>query len=719
MVQAICPGCQGILRIPNDWVDRPIRCKHCGTVLQAKSPFSAPSQTPAPKRNGPMPPPVPRKQLSTEALAPKIPIAPPVPNSPTGVAASGFQFDPSELADGRPSRKRGKAKRGGHWIGLAVMVGLLATLGTGAAIAWPHIQKALDKSAKNGKDPSDSNEKDNKDKSKPKDKKIVSPGDGRRTLYPRRALIISIHDYLYANPIKDAGNLSEKGNMQTFKNALCEGLQIPLTQIAVLSDVAKATGKTNGKPNSQARTPIKSVILDTLDSFLETSRKQDRIFVFFIGHSRELDGKAYLVPIEGELDDAKTLIPFKDILDRLAKSRARQKILVLDANRFNPGQGLERPASGPMGAKFAEAIKNPPVGVQIWSACSAGQQSYETDDSPLGVFLDHFREALLPGKNGALEGKIQAPNDLIELDALQANVSKRIAEDLARRKLAKQEPLLAGKPPVDGAKFDKAEAQANPPVLARGPVGNPTLVNRVLDEVSVPPVRGGTDATPLNMAALPSFKADALAKYEAPTDANSKVQEAVHKARVTLWAVSNSPPPKDLAREVEVAKKELRVTISVMKDRYIAPGAGRAENIFKDRVFDDSREMARIVLKLQETLDEMNKVVEEAEKAPLRWQANFEFVRACLQAQMAYLEEYQSLLGQMRKEFPPLNKELYSGWRLASTTKMQGDSAGKKLEKQSRKTLMSLAKKHAKTPWEVLAKREMLTALGLEWQQAR
>jgi hypothetical protein len=50
---------------------------------------------------------------------------------------------------------------------------------------------------------------------------------------------------------------------------------------------------------------------------------------------------------------------------------------------------------------------------------------------------------------------------------------------------------------------------------------------------------------------------------------------------------------------------------------------------------------------------------------------------------------------------------------------LQGDTTGKKLAKSSRKTLDQLAKDHAGTPWEVLAKREKLTALGLEWQPIR
>ena len=89
---------------------------------------------------------------------------------------------------------------------------------------------------------------------------------------------------------------------------------------------------------------------------------------------------------------------------------------------------------------------------------------------------------------------------------------------------------------------------------------------------------------------------------------------------------------------------------------------------------------------------------------------------ARLEAEIAYLFEYQSMLGQMRKELPPRDRELHGGWKLAATTTLTGDSTGKKMASSSRKLLDKIAKDHAGTPWEVLAKREKLTALGLEWK---
>ena len=41
------------------------------------------------------------------------------------------------------------------------------------------------------------------------------------------------------------------------------------------------------------------------------------------------------------------------------------------------------------------------------------------------------------------------------------------------------------------------------------------------------------------------------------------------------------------------------------------------------------------------------------------------------------------------------------------------------LERVADQVLKDLAEEHQGTPWEILAKRESLTALGLEWQLSR
>ena len=96
---------------------------------------------------------------------------------------------------------------------------------------------------------------------------------------------------------------------------------------------------------STADRPLKMVIEGSIDSFLSTSRDQDRIILAFSGHAIEKDGKAYLAPLEGELDDLSTMIPLDEI-SKLAKCPAQEKLVIFDVCRFNPNRGIERPAFG-------------------------------------------------------------------------------------------------------------------------------------------------------------------------------------------------------------------------------------------------------------------------------------------------------------------------------------------------------------------------------------
>jgi hypothetical protein len=159
----------------------------------------------------------------------------------------------------------------------------------------------------------------------------------------------------------------------------------------------------------------------------------------------------------------------------------------------------------------------------------------------------------------------------------------------------------------------------------------------------------------------------------------------------------------------------------VLKDGYRVPAGGNAEKQFKERVESDERRVALLIRAIEDALEELQSdAVKEARKAESkRWQANYDFILARMELEYAYLFEYQSMLGSMRKEFPPRDPALHGGWKLASQPKLQGDSKGKKSAASARKLLDSIIKNNAGSPWEVLAKREKLTNLGLEWQATR
>src|SRR5262249_42977267 len=152
------------------------------------------------------------------------------------------------------------------------------------------------------------------------------------------------------------------------------------------SQGAKKSAADKQRLELQARAvpPIRPVVEQTIRAFLETCRPQDGILLIFVGHIFDIGEAAYLVPLEGEPAVKETLIPLNWLYEQLTHCKARQKVLILDTCRLDSGRGLERPGSGPMSATLDGVLQKPPAGVQVWTACTSGQYSYESDG--VGVF---------------------------------------------------------------------------------------------------------------------------------------------------------------------------------------------------------------------------------------------------------------------------------------------------------------------------------------------
>ena len=88
VVQAMCPGCKSVLRIPADWVDQPMRCKHCGMVIQAKE---KPTAVPVSART-PVPPTKSNRVVPIAMPAASVPMAAPVAALPLQLAAAGHRY---------------------------------------------------------------------------------------------------------------------------------------------------------------------------------------------------------------------------------------------------------------------------------------------------------------------------------------------------------------------------------------------------------------------------------------------------------------------------------------------------------------------------------------------------------------------------------------------------------------------------------------------------
>jgi hypothetical protein len=641
--------------------------------------------------------------------------ATPVPTSLPQTPAP-FTFD-QPAADSSPSPIRGRRRvRGSRWEKAAILLVLVGIAGTVAYTNWDKIRTAVEQAGLSLENPGSAYISDQPDTTPPPETNGGAPPPPKPvepppTLFPRRMLAISVNNYWYANPV-NYGSLDENPtetleqsqrvrkpdrSFHAVVQRLSEAMHIPPSEVFELSDVPS---------KNEAVPPLKQVLESTITQFLETCRAQDRIMLLFIGHVVEIGEDCYLVPIEGELGVKESLIPLKWLYDNLAKCKAQQKVLIMDVCRFNPSRGLERPGTGPMGAKLEATLKNPPPGVQLWSACSQGEFSYEgaieLPDRSLaitGYFINEIFEAVGSFRKKVNTG-IQKPEDPFPLEVLMKGegtakgVHGGTTFEVFDWYQAKQIPFFSGTPSPTTVPYDSAEPLATAiaikaPEPAVGPAAPRSLVQGILDDTEGRLTREGS--LPMRVETLPLYANKMLSDYVDDGE-RTPFRQAVIKATDLL------------KKHAQTFKEDFR-------------GNGN-DNTIKELIRQRQQKPARAFSELMDELDNLKKAGENRkEEKSKRWLANYDYILAKLEARLAYVYEYNYMLGQIRKDsLPPRDPAKHSGWRLASRETLSSGSEAKKLANDAKKILTAMAKAHEGTPYEIMAKRQLLTALGLEWK---
>jgi hypothetical protein len=193
--------------------------------------------------------------------------------------------------------------------------------------------------------------------------------------------------------------------------------------------------------------------------------------------------------------------------------------------------------------------------------------------------------------------------------------------------------------------------------------------------------------------------------------------------RTILWAYSRLPEPADLKKDVAAKRSEFgNISMAMLKDAYNYPGN---EADFKKGIDNEEREISKMLGNLKRLRDDFADTTEPTKPGQLRkdepskrWQVNYDYVLAHLDAQIAFLYEHQAMLGGLRKEFPAKEPGT-SKWYMVTTAAPSLDSDGKKRAKSSAKLFDEIAEQNPNTPWFILARRERLVRLGLEWKSGK
>jgi hypothetical protein len=200
------------------------------------------------------------------------------------------------------------------------------------------------------------------------------------------------------------------------------------------------------------------------------------------------------------------------------------------------------------------------------------------------------------------------------------------------------------------------------------------------------------------------FSAEVMDKYKSDGKTNAEIMQNPDKYPLRTATL----------KAIEKLREIGRTGSADLPDELRNP----ATDAFKATLKNLQKGPARIMNDLQEVLEDLEKAGEDRkDEKSKRWQVNYDFTLAIVKAKFAYTHEYSLMTGQVRRDaMPELPKGEGWGWRLAASEKMQSNNDIKDQVKDTRKLLQKIVKENPGTPWEVMAKRERMTALGLEWQ---
>ena len=754
-VAATCPKCSTTLRIPIQWADKAVKCKKCGAVVRAKGP--KPVATPAapaapvvahPSANGTPPAAVP-------APLPPLNAPPPVmvfdPSTGTYVPAPasaipGYTYSPAP-AHGYPypaypppgyplypapasppkndfatmdeprERSRKKYKKGGSGIVFVVFgVGLLLLVGgaLGAAVLFKDKLTAM----LNGggttpatTPPSDPDKNGNTANNTPAGVKTGSA--------PRRMLAMSVTKYLYCNPL--TGGKSRAGTSEFFEavKGLAFRWEVPdgkdNNQLFVLTDA-------DGKLPAAAgfRPMLKPVITDTVAQFCSTCRPQDRVVIYFGGHAVAKNGKAYLVPTEGDLGEPDTLIPLEDFWARLRTCPAQQKVVLFDVCRLSTDDNAVRPGSEPMTAELEKLLHTPPDGVQVVTSCSAEQTAAEfrtapDADTPQGsAFLGALRLAARKNKGPAVK-----PTDPLPVSQWVDGAAVRL-NDL----LGKEHPC---KPKASGGEGQAVAANADEPPARRfdfppAPRGADAKdVKAVFALLDTPPLLGPRSATDDPLDALVLFSEEVMKQYKPDVGVDEVEAEAkplpprIGDITPDQWKALKHPTRVAAVKALQEVRQKWAEIADPKADSVLFDGLnGKANDELKKKIERQQKPIANLSLDLGDTVDKLEELKADADKDESKfWKATFRYALAQAKLRLAFSHEANLALGNVRTDNLPDGVE--RGVRLVQVPKMKNkkESAG---AKDAQGLLDELAKECKGTPWEVSAKQWRGVSLGLEWR---
>jgi CheY-like chemotaxis protein len=175
-------------------------------------------------------------------------------------------------------------------------------------------------------------------------------------------------------------------------------------------------------------------ILIQLGEFTKPQPDTDLLLFYFSGHGGVEGGQSYLLASDSDWKSLEiTAIPVKQVLDSMRKSRARSKIMLLDACH----SGVDGTKTASQDRAFVEAISKYSKGVVVMASCSMQQEARESAQLQQGIFT-YF---LLQGLRGAADEYTRAT---VTVSSLHHFVARNVLNYTHTAGSAYMTPTLAG-----------------------------------------------------------------------------------------------------------------------------------------------------------------------------------------------------------------------------------------------------------------------------------
>ena len=179
-----------------------------------------------------------------------------------------------------------------------------------------------------------------------------------------------------------------------------------------------------------------------------------------------------------------------------------------------------------------------------------------------------------------------------------------------------------------------------------GGIADPQLIRAIFGEIALPPMKpprdpekaGRADDEPAKLAAIVPFRAGAMTGYEADY---ASLRDVLDKAK-------DFPIRVAVIHAVDALDKLAKSGKGSLMDEF----RGQATDDVKKSITESQKEgPARLVLELQEALDELEKVANRrSDEKSKRWLAHYDYVTAQVKARMAYVQEYNLMLGKAKRD---------------------------------------------------------------------